>query len=145
MDKQCVLTVAQREREIKKVSNLGAYQWMTTTAKKVGGPINLLVLNGTLAITIYKFAEIGIKKCIDVAKSKNTNTSLLVQEKNKVYNIVSSGISNENLKFSVGEQFRVFERDGDAVLIEKIGDKNNPYFVSAELLYAISNYGRADE
>ena len=30
--------------------------------------------------------------------------------------------------------------DKDAILIEKIGDNNNPYFVSAELLKNISDF-----
>ncbi len=38
------------------------------------------------------------------------------------------------------ETFKVLERDGNAVLIEKLGDDNNPYFVAAELLNEISDY-----
>ena len=40
----------------------------------------------------------------------------------------------------MGDKFKVLESDGDAVLIEKIGDLTNPYFVSAELLKDISDY-----
>lgn len=49
-------------------------------------------------------------------------------------------VSNEGLQFHVGETFKVLERDGNAVLIEKLGDDNNPYFVVAELLNEISDY-----
>ena len=34
----------------------------------------------------------------------------------------------------------MLETDKDAILIEKIDDDNNPYFVSEELLTNISNY-----
>ena len=34
----------------------------------------------------------------------------------------------------------MLETDKDAVLIEKIDNDNNPYFVSEELLMNISNY-----
>lgn len=49
-------------------------------------------------------------------------------------------MSNEELLFVVGEQFRVREIVGDVLLIEKIGDVNKPYFVSAEVLCSISNF-----
>lgn len=52
----------------------------------------------------------------------------------KVYSATAECISNEDLAFKIGDQFRVLEIDRDAVLIEKIVDNNNPYFVSEELL-----------
>lgn len=52
----------------------------------------------------------------------------------KVYSATAERISNEGLAFKIGDQFRVLEIDRDAVLIEKIVDNNNPYFVSEELL-----------
>lgn len=58
----------------------------------------------------------------------------------KVYSATAECISNEGLAFKIGDQFRVLEIDRDAVLIEKIVDNNNPYFVSEELLTNISNY-----
>ena len=42
--------------------------------------------------------------------------------------------------FSVDDTFKVLEIDGDAALIEKIGDENNPYFVSGCFLESISDY-----
>lgn len=50
------------------------------------------------------------------------------------------GKSSEGLIFNVGDSYQVLERDKDAVLIKKIGDTNNPCFVSAELLYSISDF-----
>ena len=52
----------------------------------------------------------------------------------------SAGKSNEGLQFAVGDTFRVLEIAADAVLIEKIGDPNNPYFVSSDLLHSISDF-----
>ncbi len=112
------------------MSNLGAYQWLTTAAKKVGGPKNLvLIIAGTGAV-VYKGSEIVVKKTVtEIADTK-------------VYSVTAEGISNEGLAFKIGDQFRVLETDKDAVLIEKIDDDNNPYFVSEELLTNISNYKR---
>lgn len=50
------------------------------------------------------------------------------------------GVSNEGVILESGDSFNVLESDGEAVLIEKIGDSNNPYLVSSELLEEISDY-----
>ena len=116
------------------MSNLGVYQWMTTTAKKVGGPKNfLLIIAGSGAVG-YKLSEEIIKKI------KKKIKTFKQQKATPLYNILSYGISNEGLIFNKNDKFKVLEKDGDAVLIEKIGDSNNPYFVPAELLYKISDY-----
>jgi hypothetical protein len=44
-----------------------------------------------------------------------------------------------------GSTFHILERDQDSVLIAVPGDKNNPYFVSAEKLSKISNYSLGTE
>lgn len=121
------------------MSNLGAYQWMTTTAKKVGGPVNLLLLAGTAGAVLYKGGEIVVRQCVKTIKANKTTKPAIAAEE-KLHNVTSVGRSNEGLGFVVGDQFRVLESDGDSVLIEKIGDTNNPYFVSADVLRNISDY-----
>ena len=118
------------------MSNLGLYQTMTTIAKKVGGPKNLLLLVSVGGYGVLRLSEAGIKKLIKaiVHYKSNANAS------SKLYTIHSVGVSNEGLHFNIGDTFRVLESDGDAVLIEKIGEPNNPYFVSRELLLGISDY-----
>lgn len=123
------------------MSNLGAYQWITSTSKKVGGPINLLLLTGaTGAITgtiAYKLSEVGIKKFINSRQSKKSKQLI---SNGQVYSVTSLGTSNEGLNFPIGSQYKVLEVDGDSVLIEKIDDDNNPYFVSKEFLCTISDF-----
>lgn len=63
-----------------------------------------------------------------------------MENSEKVYITKQDGESNEGLKFKVGDKFKVLESDGDAILIELIGNANNPYFVDVELLRAISDY-----
>ena len=104
----------------------------------------LLILTGTAGATagiaIYKACEIGVKKCVKAIKSHQTTTDKNSESQHILYSVIKPGVSNEGVEFSVGCQYRVLETDGDSVLIEKIGDKNNPYFVSAEFLSSISNY-----
>lgn len=122
------------------MNNLGGYQWLTTAAKKVGGPRNLVLLIGASGAAIYKGGEVLVKKSVNVIKKHHVAKKELTESNMKQYNIKTSGVSNEGLKFVVGDRFRVLETDRDAVLIEKIGDENNPYFVSEQLLKDISDY-----
>lgn len=114
------------------MSNLGPYQTMTTWSKKVGGPYNLVAIIALGGYGLGKLGELGVK---GLKKLKNN-----IAESKAIYSINSKGITNEGLLLNVGDKFRVLESDKDAVLIEKIGDRNNPYFVSADLLRSISNY-----
>ena len=117
------------------MSNLGLYQWMTKTAKKVGGPGNFMVLVGVTGAITERCLEFFIKKGINKIKTRNAPSS-----KEKLYKVTLEGRSNEGVVFLVGDQFRILEIDGESILIDKIGDKNNPYFVSAKLLQKISDY-----
>lgn len=56
------------------------------------------------------------------------------------YTVIREGKSNENVKFLIGDKFRILGKDNDAVLIDKLGDSNSPYYVSAKLLSEISEY-----
>ena len=117
------------------MSNLGAYQWITTIAKKVGGP-KLLVgwIFGGGAVTggLAVGGGVALKNANKKRQQKMASAV--------VYTVTKEGSSNEGLLFKEGDQFKALESDGDAVLIEKLGDKKNPYFVSAEFLSTISDY-----
>lgn len=121
------------------MSNLGGYQRITTVAKKVGGPSNLLVLTGLAGASLYKGGEMVVKLCVKKIKARK-ETNRAIEASKGLYKVILDGKSNEGLAFAEGDQFRVLETDDDSVLIEKIGDKNNPYFVSGELLREISDY-----
>lgn len=120
------------------MSNLGGYQWMTTTAKKLGGVENFVLTIATVGATVGVAIYEGGKWCVKqlyLRKDKKQNTL-----ESKIYTINSPGKSNNGVEFMVDDQFRILETDGEAVLIERINDQNNPYFVSAELLQNISDY-----
>lgn len=129
-------------KEVKRMSNLGDYQRMTILAKKVGGPKNLAVIiagaGAVASVALYKGGEIvkeKVRKKKNKEKLKETSDSI-------VYSITVDGVSDDGLEFKIGDQFRVLETVKNAVLIEKIGDDNNPYFVSVEFLEMISIYKR---
>lgn len=116
------------------MGNLGWYQRITIWSKKVGGPQNLLLLVATGGYGVGKGIEAIIKKLIN-RKKKNKLLKNTV-----VYRVYKSSIDNNGIEFYVNDTFKVLETDGNSVLIEKIGDKNNPYFVDKNLLNEISDY-----
>ena len=121
------------------MGNLGWYQWITTTSKKVGGPLQLLGIvaaGGAIAGSLATKGFDAAKQKITIMKEAKEQAA----EASIVYTVTKEGRSNEGLEFNIGDQFRVLERDGDAVLIEKLRDENNPYFVAAKFLSSISDY-----
>lgn len=126
------------------MSNLDGYQVLTTLAKKVGGHGKLIALIagggavvGGIAVKGGEFAVKKGKQAYAKHKKKKTNVQVKLDT---IYTIKHDAESNEGLRFKVGHTFRVLEFDGDAILIELIGNDNNPYFVSGELLKEISDY-----
>ena len=116
------------------MGNLGWYQRIVEWSKKVGGPKNLMALTSFFGYGIFRGIEAGTKKTIKIIKKKK------LKESDTVYTVNSPGKSNEGLVFRVGDKFKVLAEDLNAILIEKIGDDSNPYFVDKKLLNDISNY-----
>lgn len=122
------------------MSNLGVYQWITTASKKVGGPIRLLAITATGGYIVIRLAEAGGKIVYKKVKSRFDKKTIKSVPDANVFIIVKDGISNENVKFRRGDKFRVIQQDGDAILIDRIGDTNSPYFVSKKMLKEISDF-----
>lgn len=121
------------------MSNLGAYQTMTTLAKKVGGPVKLglaIAVGGYAVIrTGESVCKLGIKKI----RNHSGNKKCAI-ENAKIYSVTETRASNEGVVFRKGDTYRILERDGESVMVELIGNENNPYFVSADFLSSISEF-----
>ena len=121
------------------MSNLGWYQVATTMFKKFGGPLKFFDLYGAGCAAIGGVGALGIsagvKKIAEMREEKDKAAEAAI-----THIVTQEGKSNEGLEFTIGDTFRVLERDGDATLIEIIGDENNPYFVSTKFLSDISDY-----
>lgn len=118
------------------MSNLGLYQVLTTAAKKVGGPKNLIVLIAAGGYGVIRLGEAGVKGTVKVGKR------LYNERKHPVstFTVKRAAVDKQGLKFNIGDQFRVLESDGNAVLLELIGHDSNPFFVSGTFLQSISDY-----
>lgn len=125
----------QRRERMTGMSNLGLYQLMTTIAKKIGGPIPLLAGVAALGWGAGRLGEAGGKMIHRKLKERGAPWV----KKDVVFKVTTDG-EDGDLQLHAGDEFRVLECDGDAILIEVLGDDDNPYFVSAEFLATISGF-----
>lgn len=120
------------------MGNLGWYQLMTTVAKKVGGPKQLLALVAAGGYVIIRGVEAGGKKVIKLVKKDNKEKS--TSKVLPAYKFIIDGKDDKGLIFSSGDVFYVAARHDDVILIEKEKDDNNPYFVSIDWLMKVSSF-----
>lgn len=111
---------------------LGLYQSIVVWSKKLGGPKRFIALTMASGYLVGRTVEVGVKTLAKAAK-KSKKPPL------PTYTIHTAA-SSDDLHFSAGDTFHILEQDKDAVLIEKIGDANNPYFISTQELKNISDY-----
>ena len=107
------------------MSNLGWYQWITTASKKVGGPLNLLAIIGGSCLAV------GGTDIKDKKELKTLGTYSVKKD---------AEIKKIKLVLKTGDQIAILAADDDSILIVKNGDKDNPYFVSADFLKGCSDY-----
>lgn len=128
------------------MGNLGAYQAMTTMAKKVGGPKNLAVLTVAGGWAVLRVAEAGGKKAIEV-------TRVVLQKRSappcatmgQVFEVTADGTDGSaRLTLHSGDSYRVLECDADSILVEVLGSPANPYFLSREFLMTVSDFPAED-
>ena len=123
------------------MGNLGAYQTMTTLAKRVGGPRNLsMIVLGTGA-AVYRLGEAGVKKVTVAIK----NRKVLGATEGRGFRVTSDGDGGGGLQLRVGDEYRILESDGDPILIEVLGDLDNPYSVSSDFLRSVSDFSQDDD
>ena len=105
------------------MSNLGWYQWITTASKKVGGPLNLLAIIGGSCLAVG--GTVG---------SVITNKYRDIKDKKELKTLGTYSVKKD------ADQIAILAADDDSILIIKNGDKDNPYFVSADFLKGCSDY-----
>ncbi len=115
------------------MSNLGGYQTITELIKKVGGPKNAFALLGVAAGAIL---GTGIGIGFSLGKKSEAKKGSLED----IYDVTSNCKDKSGLELHIGDKFKVLKSDKEAIMIEKIGDLNNPYFVSESFLSANSSF-----
>jgi hypothetical protein len=122
------------------MSNLGDYQKITTVSKAVGGPRNLVLLLLLAGATGGKLVDVGIKEGKKFILSKCEKKIKRKEDSEILYTVKKDVEDEQGIRFSIGDKFRVLESDADSILIEKIGDRRNPYYVSRDFLKLMSDF-----
>jgi len=126
--------------------NLGAYQIMTTLAKRVGGPINLggiIALIGGAGGGILAYGCRGkIERIGHSIKSKFgiSNDPKELQKETRTYRFHSDCKIGNELTHKQDDRFSVLYADDEMILINIVGDDNNPYMVDRKELEKTSDY-----
>lgn len=131
------------------MGNLGWYEWITTTSKKVGGPLQLI--GSMLGVGLGAGIAIGsslsstVAKWVEKRKTADEDAEAPESDKNRIeaskeYVVTAYGVDEQGHVFNVGDQFRVLNKNVDTVLIEKLDAPDNHYLVSEKFLRSISTY-----
>ena len=116
------------------MSNLGMYQMITTVSKRVGGPVKFLLLVAVGGYFTGRTIEWAGKKVVNAVKEGG--------KEEQVYTVKTDyaigGDEKTYCEFAAGDQYQILARDGDVVLINKLGDKNSPYYVTDSFLKEIT-------
>ncbi|MET1086617.1 MAG: hypothetical protein ABWY04_05800 [Arthrobacter sp.] len=113
---------------------------MTTLAKKVGGPVGLLATTLGAGYVIGRTTESAGKRGIGALKNAIKRRQAPCEQKDRVFAVRADGTDDQGLEFKAGVEYRVLECSDDAILIELIGNDNNPHVVSDTFLATISDF-----
>lgn len=134
------------------MSNLGAYQMVTTGIKAMGGPAKagLIAVGSVLALTgsVYRF---GVNRGVNMGDRQTVEAKVTewvrsrfaqfnAHELSEVYTVSANVECGGGLMLRAGDRFRVGKVIDDMVYIEVEGSDDNPFIVSVEQLGQHSDY-----
>lgn len=129
------------------MSNLGGYKTAVELIKALGGPAKAALLGvavvGTAGYGVLRLAEAGGKRGIGALKHAIKKRNTPCDLKDKVFAVRVDGMDGQGLEFSAGAEYRVLECSDDAILIELVGNDDNPHVVSGAFLATISDFPSA--
>lgn len=103
--------------------------------------MGLIALGGYAVIRTGEFGvKKGVEKGIKLVKKHNKDKSDNESKNCLIYDVINSGHIEEGVDVQVGDKIKVCAIDKEAVLIEILGNKNNPYFIDFDLLKSIVDY-----
>lgn len=139
------------------VGNLGGYQILTTLIKRLGGPAKAVAKVGIAVGTAFAASlggayvlgeKNGEKKAIAEMRGQAKGVKLVPVDMGPSksnpsveYLVAKDATSSDGTSFATGDKLRVMDSDDDAVMVERIGDENSPYWVSRDFLESISGHG----
>ena len=134
------------------MSNLGAYQMITTGIKAMGGPAKAgVIVVGSVAALVGSAYRFGVNCGVNMGDRKTVEAKVTewvrsrfaqsnAHELSEVHTVSADVECGGGLVLRVGDRFRVGKVIDDMVYIEVEGSDDNPFIVSAEQLTLHSDY-----
>ena len=134
------------------MSNLGAYQMVTTGIKAMGGPAKAGgIAVGCLAVLVGSAFRFGVNCGVNMGNRQTLEAKVTewvrsrfaqsnAHELSEVHTVSADVECGGGLVLRVGDRFRVGKVIDDMVYIEVEGSDDNPFIVSAEQLTLHSDY-----
>ena len=134
------------------MSNLEAYQMVTTGIKALGGPAKaaLIAVGSVVALTgsVYR---VGVNRGVNMGDRQTVEAKVTewvrsrfaqfnAHELSEVYTVSADVECGGGLMLRAGDRFRVGKVIDDMVYIEVEGSDDNPFIVSIEQLGQHSDY-----
>lgn len=134
------------------MSNLGAYQMVTTGIKAMGGPAKAgVIVVGSVAALVGSAYRFGVNCGVNMG-DRNTVEAKVTEwvrsrfaksnahELSEVHTVSADVECGGGLMLRAGDRFRAGKVIDDMVYIEVEGSDDNPFIVSAEQLTLHSDY-----
>ncbi len=128
------------------MGNLGGYQTLTTVVKALGGPTKAVAVIGGGLLLAGGALYAGGQQAVKAVVSRVRKRAKPCPQRGQVFAVSSDFELTGGLIVRAGDEIRVIECAGDAVIVEVIGRDDNPHVVSGEFLSRVSQYPlRSDE
>lgn len=134
------------------MSNLGAYQMVTTGIKALGGPAKAgVIVVGSVAALVGSAYRFGVNCGVNMGDRKTVEAKVTewvrsrfaksnAHELSEVHTVSADVECGGGLMLRAGDRFRAGKVIDDMVYIEVEGSDGNPFIVSVEQLTLHSDY-----
>ena len=134
------------------MSNLGAYQMVTTGIKAMGGPAKAgVIVVGSVAALVGSAFRFGVNCGVNMGDRKTVEAKVTewvrsrfaksnAHELSEVHTVSADVECGGGLMLRAGDRFRAGKVIDDMVYIEVEGSDGNPFIVSVEQLTLHSDY-----
>jgi hypothetical protein len=127
------------------MSNLGGYRNATMVMKALGGPKAAVAIIGSGLLILGGGLYAGVEVLVKTVGPKLRKRAVPCPHRGQFFIVAADGDSGDGLSLRAGENYRLIECDGDAVIVEVIGRDDNPHAVSGAFLSTISGYPSAGQ
>lgn len=139
------------------MSNLGGYQTVTTAIKAMGGPGKAVGMVGAVAVSgMGIMYRVGVNRRAKRPDGKTIETKIFNSVRRKLrrgtaevpaemYTATANCNYGGGLTLHAGDTFTAGSVIDEMIYIEVIGNEDNPYLVSAQMLAQNSSFSLNDE